>query len=101
LNEIQPALRDRLEIINLNGYAVEEKTEIAKKHLLPKQKEAHGLDKYSIKLSTAVMVKLIQEYTRESGVRELERQLASIMRNLAMKAAMDDDVRNFEVTEEL
>ena len=101
LNEIQPALRDRLEIINLNGYAVEEKTEIAKKHLLPKQKEAHGLDKYSIKLSTAVMVTLIQEYTRESGVRELERQLASIMRNLAMKAAMDDDVRNFEVTEEL
>ncbi len=101
LNEIQPALRDRLEIINLNGYAVEEKTEIAKKHLLPKQKEAHGLDKYSIKLNNAVLVKLIQEYTRESGVRELERQLASIMRNLAMKAAMDDEVQHFDVTEDL
>lgn len=101
LNEIQPALRDRLEIINLNGYAVEEKSEIAKKHLLPKQKEAHGLDKYSIKMSNAVIVKLIQEYTRESGVRELERQLASIMRNLAMRAAMDETLSSFEVTEDI
>jgi len=101
LNEIQPALRDRLEIINLNGYAVEEKSEIAKKHLLPKQKEAHGLKKYSIKMSNAVIVKLIQEYTRESGVRELERQLASVMRNLAMRAAMDDEITSFDVTEEM
>jgi ATP-dependent Lon protease len=101
LNEIQPALRDRLEIIDLSGYAVEEKTEIAKKHLLPKQKEAHGLDKYTIKMNNAAIVKLIQEYTRESGVRELERQLASIMRNLAMRAAMDDSLTQFEVTESL
>jgi ATP-dependent Lon protease len=101
LNEIQPALRDRLEIINLNGYAVEEKSEIAKKHLLPKQKEAHGLKKYTIKMGMPVIVKLIQEYTRESGVRELERQLASIMRNLAMRAAMDDDLKTFEVTEDM
>lgn len=101
LNEIQPALRDRLEIINLNGYAVEEKSEIAKKHLLPKQKEAHGLKNYSVKMSNPVIVKLIQEYTRESGVRELERQLASVMRNLAMRAAMDDDIKSFEVTDEM
>lgn len=97
LQEIQPALRDRLEIIDLSGYAVEEKTEIAKKHLIPKQKEAHGLKKYSIKMGNPAIVKLIQEYTRESGVRELERQFASIMRNLAMQAATDDKIKSFEV----
>jgi ATP-dependent Lon protease len=101
LQSIQPALRDRLEIIDLSGYAVEEKTEIAKKHLIPKQKEAHGLKKYSIKMGNASIVKLIQEYTRESGVRELERQLASVMRNLAMRAAIDDEVKQFEVTESM
>jgi ATP-dependent Lon protease len=101
LQSIQPALRDRLEIIDLSGYAVEEKTEIAKKHLIPKQKEAHGLKKYSIKIANAVIVKLIQEYTRESGVRELERQLASIMRNIAMRAAMEEDLKQFELTEDL
>jgi len=101
LQEIQPALRDRLEIIDLSGYAVEEKTEIAKKHLVPKQKEAHGLKNFSIKIGNPVLVKLIQQYTRESGVRELERQLASIMRNLAMRAAMDENVRSFDLTEEM
>ena len=101
LQEIQPALRDRLEIIDLSGYAVEEKTEIAKKHLLPKQKEAHGLKKYSIKMGNPAYVKLIQEYTRESGVRDLERKFASIMRNLAMQAAMDDTLKQFTITEEL
>ena len=97
LQEIQPALRDRLEIIDLSGYAVEEKTEIAKKHLIPKQKEAHGLKKYSIKIANPAIVKLIQEYTRESGVRELERQFASIMRNLAMQAATDEKVKSFDL----
>lgn len=101
LQEIQPALRDRLEIIDLSGYAVEEKTEIAKKHLLPKQKEAHGLKKYSIKMGNPAYVKLIQEYTRESGVRDLERKFASIMRNLAMQAAMDATLKQFTITEEL
>lgn len=101
LQSIQPALRDRLEIIDLSGYAVEEKTEIAKKHLIPKQKEAHGLKKYSIKIGNPSIVKLIQQYTRESGVRELERQLASVMRNLAMRAAMDEEITSFELTEEL
>jgi ATP-dependent Lon protease len=83
LQNIQPALRDRLEIINLNGYAVEEKIEIAKRHLLPKQKEAHGLKDVSFKVSDATLEKMIGEYTRESGVRELDRQLAAVMRKLA------------------
>ncbi len=80
ISNIPPALRDRLEIIDLSGYAVEEKIEIAKRHLIPKQKEMHGLKDNSIKLSDAVLERIIQDYTRESGVRELDRQLASIMR---------------------
>lgn len=101
LNEIQPALRDRLEIIDLSGYAVEEKSEIAKRHLIPKQKEAHGLKDYNIKFNQTVLTRLIQDYTRESGVRELDRQLASIMRNIAMQAANDDSLSSFQVSEEL
>ncbi|MEO7922187.1 MAG: endopeptidase La [Chitinophagaceae bacterium] len=80
VQNIQPALRDRLEIIDLSGYAVEEKIEIAKRHLLPKQKDLHGLKSSKFKISDKVLEKVIQDYTRESGVRELDRQLASIMR---------------------
>ncbi len=80
ISNIQPALRDRLEIIDLNGYAVEEKTEIAKRHLIPKQKDMHGLVSNNFKLSDTVLRKIIEDYTRESGVRELDRMLASIMR---------------------
>ena len=80
LSSIQPALRDRLEIIDLSGYAIEEKIEIAKQHLLPKQKEMHGLKENSFKISDAVIEKVITDYTRESGVRELDRLMASIMR---------------------
>lgn len=87
LASIQPALRDRLEIIDLSGYAIEEKIEIAKRHLLPKQKEMHGLTQSSngnnppaFKISDPVLEKIITDYTRESGVRELDRQLASVMR---------------------
>lgn len=83
VSNIQPALRDRLEIIDLNGYAIEEKIEIAKRHLLPKQKEAHGLEKMNFKISDNVIRKVIEDYTRESGVRDLDRQLASLMRNQA------------------
>jgi ATP-dependent Lon protease len=90
LGSIQPALRDRLEIIDLSGYAIEEKIEIAKKHLIPKQKEAHGLSKYKFSLATKTIEKLITEYTRESGVRELERMIASVMRNTAMHIAMEE-----------
>lgn len=92
LNEIQPALRDRMEIIQLTGYSVEEKVEIAKRHLLPKQKELHGINKVPLKMADKVIQKLIQEYTRESGVRELDRQLASVMRSIARKIAMDEKV---------
>nr|MBA2250558.1 endopeptidase La [Chitinophagaceae bacterium] len=88
IQNIQPALRDRLEIIDLSGYAIEEKIEIARRHLLPKQKEAHGLIDVNFKMSDAVLEKVIADYTRESGVRDLDRQLASIMRNLAKTYAM-------------
>ncbi len=80
VQNIQPALRDRLEIIDLSGYAVEEKIQIAQRHLVPKQKEAHGLSKTKLKISDKVLQKIIENYTRESGVRELDRQLAAIMR---------------------
>jgi len=88
INNIQPALRDRLEIIDLSGYAVEEKIEIAKRHLIPKEKEMHGLKPESFKLSDVVLQKIIEDYTRESGVRELDRQLASIMRYQAKELVM-------------
>ena len=85
---IQPALRDRLEIIDLSGYAIEEKIEIAKRHLLPKQRDAHGLKEKNFRISDKVLEKIIEEYTRESGVRELDRQLASIMRSQAKEFAV-------------
>lgn len=88
LQNIQPALRDRLEIIDLSGYAVEEKIQIAKQHLLPKQKDMHGLKQNSFKLSDNVLEKIISDYTRESGVRELDRQLASIMRYQAKEMVL-------------
>ncbi|GAC1438777.1 MAG: endopeptidase La [Sediminibacterium sp.] len=94
LQNIQPALRDRLEIIDLSGYAIEEKVEIAKRHLLPKQKEAHGLGKVNFKINDRVLEKIIEHYTRESGVRELDRQLASIMRNQAKELATKNKVKS-------
>ena len=87
---VQPALRDRLEIIDLSGYAIEEKIEIAKRHLIPKQKDAHGLPKNGFRIGDKVLEKIIADYTRESGVRELDRTLASIMRNRAKKIAMNE-----------
>lgn len=93
LQSIQPALRDRLEIIDLTGYAVEEKEKIAQTHLLPKQRELHGLKDYDIKVSQPVMTYLIENYTRESGVRELDRQLASIMRSLAKDLAINGKLK--------
>jgi ATP-dependent Lon protease len=93
INTIQPALRDRLEIIDLSGYAVEEKVEIARRHLVPKQKEAHGVDKLNFKINDKVLAKIIQDYTRESGVRELDRQLASIMRYQAKEYATKDKLK--------
>ncbi|MFM2337379.1 MAG: hypothetical protein RL115_572 [Bacteroidota bacterium] len=94
LQSIQPALRDRLEIIDLSGYAVEEKIEIAKKHLLPKQKEQHGLPPTAFKINDKVLEKVIQHYTRESGVRELDRQLASLMRYQAKQLALQQPLKD-------
>jgi ATP-dependent Lon protease len=92
LQDIQPPLRDRMEIIHLTGYSTEEKVEIAKRHLLPKQKELHGLDKITLKIPDKVLTGLIQDYTRESGVRELDRLLAALMRNIAKGVAMEEKV---------
>jgi ATP-dependent Lon protease len=94
INDIPPALRDRLEIIDLSGYAVEEKIEIAKRHLLPKQKDAHGLKDRKLNVSDKVLEKVIEDYTRESGVRDLDRQLAGIMRNLALQYATKNKLKS-------
>ncbi|MET0394048.1 MAG: endopeptidase La, partial [Chitinophagaceae bacterium] len=93
LQNIQPALRDRLEVIELSGYAVEEKAEIARQHLVPRQKELHGLKSSNFKISDKVLQRIIQDYTRESGVRELDRQLAAVMRYQAKELAMKDKLK--------
>ena len=90
LSSIQPALLDRMEIIEVNGYTIEEKIEIAKQHLVPKQREAHGLKTKDITLRPDVLEKLIEDYTRESGVRGLEKKIGSVVRGTAKNIAMDE-----------
>jgi ATP-dependent Lon protease len=90
LGNVQPALRDRMEIINLTGYTVEEKVEIATKHLLPKQLKSHGMKKSDVKLSKKVLEALVEGYTRESGVRALEKKVAQVVRKVATKVAMEE-----------
>lgn len=92
LAEIQPALRDRMEIIQLSGYSVEEKLDIAKKHLIKKQQAAHGLDKRKITISKDVLLYIIHHYTKESGLRDLERKIAAIMRFIAKEEALNDNL---------
>jgi len=89
LSSIQPALLDRMEIIEVNGYTIEEKIEIAKQHLLPKQREQHGIKSKDISLKNQVLEKVIEDYTRESGVRGLEKKIGSLVRGIATKIAMD------------
>lgn len=89
MSTIQPALRDRMEIIQISGYSTEEKIEIAIKHLIPKQREAHGLKGKGVRLSRSVIEHAISHYTREAGVRALDRVIAGIMRYVAKKVAMD------------
>ncbi|GHA33212.1 Lon protease [Salinimicrobium marinum] len=91
LNTIQPALRDRMEIINVTGYTIEEKVEIAKQHLLPKQLEEHGLTKEHLKVGKKQLEKIVEGYTRESGVRGLEKQIAKTVRYAAKHIAMDEE----------
>ncbi|MBK8562235.1 MAG: endopeptidase La [Saprospiraceae bacterium] len=87
---IQPALLDRMEMIYINGYSIEEKIEISKRHLIPEQCKEHGLKPNQISLNKQLLTKLIQEYTRESGVRNLSRQIAGVMRFVAKKVAMEE-----------
>jgi ATP-dependent Lon protease len=90
LNTIQPALLDRMEIIELNGYSIEEKVSIAQKHLVPKQLGEHGLTADNLDLPEATLQAVASDYTRESGVRSLERQVARLMRWTARKVANDE-----------
>ena len=91
ISPIQPALLDRMEVINVTGYLAEEKMEIAKKFLVPKQTEEHGLPKDSLRIDKAALARIIDEYTHESGVRGLEKQIAKIARVTAKKIALGED----------
>jgi len=91
LDSIHPALRDRMEIIELTGYTVEEKLQIAIKHLVPKQLSEHGLKTSQVKFSKEALLKVIESYTRESGVRNLERKIGSVVRSLAKSVAMEEE----------
>ena len=91
IDTIQPALKDRMEMINVSGYLAEEKVEIAKHYLVPKQLEEHGLEKSQLKFDKSAIVKIIDEYTRESGVRGLEKQIAKVARVTAKKIALEQD----------
>lgn len=90
LDTIQPALRDRMEIIELTGYTLEEKVQIAKKHLVLKQRDEHGLKSRDVTFTDTAIVKIIENYTRESGVRSLERMIGKVIRNVAKCVAMED-----------
>jgi ATP-dependent Lon protease len=98
LDSIQPALRDRMEIIEVTGYTLEEKVEIAKRHLIPKQLEENGMNDEGVVFSKKALSFLIDSYTRESGVRGLERKVSSVIRNLAKKLALGEELnRKIEV----
>ncbi len=105
LNSIQPALLDRMEIINVTGYTIEEKVEIAKRHLLPKQLKEHGLTDKELKIGKPQLEKIVEGYTRESGVRGLEKQIAKMVRyaakNIAMEEEYDIKVSNADIIEVL
>ncbi|WP_256007597.1 endopeptidase La [Pedobacter deserti] len=90
LSSIQPALLDRMEIIEVNGYTIEEKVQIAKKYLLPKQKEQHGIQTKDIVLKNSLIERVIEDYTRESGVRGLEKKIGALVRGVATKIAMEE-----------
>ncbi len=90
LSTIAPPLRDRLELIEVSGYLVEEKIEIAKRHLIPKQLENHGLKKSNVNFTNDIIELIIDGYTRESGVRELDKKLAKVIRRIAKKIAFEE-----------
>ena len=90
IDNIQPALKDRMEMINVSGYLAEEKMEIAKNYLIPKQLNEHGLEKGQLRIDKTALSKIIDEYTRESGVRGLEKQIAKVARVTAKKIALEE-----------
>lgn len=100
LSTIQPALLDRMEIINVTGYTIEEKVEIARRHLLPKLLKEHGMKSTDLSIPKKQLEKIVEGYTRESGVRALEKQLAKMVRYAAMKIAMEEEY-NPKVTDDL
>ena len=89
LASIQPALLDRMEIIEMSGYTIEEKVQIAKQHLLPKQLKLHGIDKTQLTISNKILAKIIDEYTKESGVRTLEKRISKMIRYVAKSIALN------------
>lgn len=91
LDTIHPALRDRMEIIEVSGYTMEEKVQIAKKHLLPKQKAEHGLDKIAFTMTDAAIQKVVEGYTRESGVRKLEQEIGRVVRKMTKSIAIGEE----------
>jgi len=91
LINIQGPLKDRMELIEVNGYTIQEKIEIAKRHLIPKQLEAHGINKKDISIPKQTLLKLVEEYTNESGVRGLDKMIAKLIRNRARQIAMNQD----------
>ncbi len=91
LSTIHPALRDRMEVIDLSGYLLEEKTEIARRHLVPKQIREHGLKEKNVLFSKNILEKIIDDYTRESGVRSLEKVIAKVIRSRAKLVAMEEE----------
>ncbi|PWK29060.1 ATP-dependent Lon protease [Arcicella aurantiaca] len=91
LDSIHPALRDRMEIIDISGYTMEEKVQIAKKHLVPKQKQEHGLDNKALTVTDAALQKLVEGYTRESGVRKLEQVVGKLIRKITKSIAMEEE----------
>jgi ATP-dependent Lon protease len=91
LSTIQPALRDRMEIIEISGYTIEEKVKIAQKHLLPRQLKAHGVGKSKLVLSNTILEKIVDQYTRESGVRGLEKMISKMIRYAAKSIALEEE----------
>ncbi len=101
LDIIQPALRDRMEIIQLSGYTEEEKLEISKRHLLPKQIEENGLGKHDITFGKTALLSIIQQYTREAGLRQLEREIGKVCRKVARKKAeLEEAFQPIKITKE-
>ncbi len=101
LSTIQPALLDRMEVIDLSGYILEEKLEIAQRHLIPRQLAEHGFDRRAVKFSNEVLTTIINDYTRESGVRQLEKTLAKIIRRRAVQQAEGQKVGKMVQVSEL